>query len=203
MKIRFSPSFFQHNKLKEIYYKSLVVKNTSEKFERRFQHTYPVQSATEKEILMMDIKWGATRKTVCRVLGAPRFICKSATDERDVIVFFKQEIVGEKAIIQCHFLKDQFYYAHIDFIASLSRDNKKVQEMVKHKYLTPQVATDRDLIVTDPDNNTLILEHNVYLHLDYLTGKPAVIRKIRESRYVDLWENDSPRDPVKQSVLRL
>jgi hypothetical protein len=180
----------------------MLVKNTREKFEPSFQQNFPVILTTEKEILMMNIKWGATKKSVVRLLGAPRFTCTKSTDERHVILFFKQEIVGEKAIIQCHFLKDQFYYAHIDFTASLSQENKKVQEMVKHRYLTSDVGTERSLIITDPAANKLILEHNVYLHLEYLTGNPAMIKKITEGGFINV-EGKTGNNAKKPSLLQL
>jgi hypothetical protein len=203
MKIHLPPAFFQQNKLKEIYYKSFIVKNTVEKFDTSFQQGLPVVSTTETEITLMNIKWGATKKNVVRILGAPRFVCQVSTHERKVVLFFKQEILGEKAIIQCHFLKDQFYYAHIDFVASLSKENKKVQEMVKHRYLRSHIGTDRSLIITDPTNNKLILEHNVYLHLDYLTGKPALLKKLREGDFDDLQRNNTSKDVKHQWLLQL
>ena len=192
MKIHLPSSFFQPNKLKEIYYKSLVVKNTEEKFDPLCHRAFPLLFETEKEIMMMNIKWGASRKTVTRLLGNPRFACKALADDRSDILFFKQEIQQEKAIIQCHFLKDQFYYAHIDFVSSLSTENLKIQEMVRHKFQIADLKADRNLIITDPAENKLILEHNVYLHLEYLTGKPSIVKKIKEQAFL---KSETKRPP--------
>src|SRR5688572_12301412 len=124
MKINFPACFFQHNKLKEIYYKSFIVKNSQEKFGLDFQRNFPLVEIAQ-EISMMNIRWGSSKKTLTRLLGNPRFANKPVADASSEILFFKQQIAEEKAIIQCHFFKDQFFYSHIDFVTSLSRENKK------------------------------------------------------------------------------
>ena len=180
MKITFPACFFQHNRLKEIYYKSFIVKNSQEKFGHDFQRNFPLLEIAQ-EILMMNVKWGSSKKTIIRLLGNPRFANKPLAHAPREILFFKQQIAEEKAIIQCHFFKDQFYYSQLDFVTSLSRENKKVQEMVRQKYGIEDNKYSGDLVLADPCGNKLIIENNVYLQLHYMTGKPALVRKIYES----------------------
>ena len=180
MKITFPACFFQHNKLKEIYYKSYIVKNSQEKFNPDFQHRFPLIE-TSQDVLMMNIKWGSSKKTVTRLLGSPRFANKPPGDPAQDILLFKQQIAEEKAIIQCHFIKDQFYYGHIDFVTSLSRENKKVQEMVRQKYGLTETGYPGTVAIADAECNKLIIEENVYLQMHYITGKPALVRKINEA----------------------
>jgi hypothetical protein len=180
MKITFPACFFQHNKLKEIYYKSFIVKNSQEKFGHDFQRNFPLIEIAQ-DISMMNIQWGSSSKTVTRLLGNPRFATKPVGDAAADILFFKQQIAEEKAIIQCHFLKDQFYYSRVDFVTSLSRENKKVQEMVRQKYDLEDKKYVGNLVIADACGNKLIIEDNVYLQLHYITGKPALVRKIYES----------------------
>ena len=180
MKITFPTCFFQHNKLKEIYYKSFIVKNSQEKFGHDFQRSFPLVEIAQ-EISMMSIKWGSSKKTVTRLVGNPRYSTKTLADAASEILFFKRQIAEEKAIIQCHFFKDQFFYSHIDFVTSLSRENKKVQEMVRQKYGLEEEKYSGNIVIADPCGNKLIVEDNVYLRLNYMTGKPALVRKIYES----------------------
>jgi hypothetical protein len=179
MKVKFPACFFQHNKLKEIFYKSYIVKNSQDKFAGDFQSRFPGMETVE-EILMMNIRWGSSKKTVTRLLGNPRFANRPVADPAKEILFFKQQIAEEKAIVQCHFIKDQFYYGHVDFVSSLSRENKTVQEMVREKFKLAERDGLSSMIITDPASNKLVIEHNVYLQLHYITGKPALVRKIND-----------------------
>ena len=55
-----------------------------------------------------------------------------------------------------------------------------MQEMVREKFSLGGTGGLSSMIITDPAANKLVIEHNVYLQLHYITGKPALVRKINE-----------------------
>lgn len=177
MKIQLPDGFFGNNKIKEVYYNSFLVKQVEAKF---FPEALPcfVQLEAKTEVKLMELPWGCSRKSMIRFLGNPRFIIKPHQQASQEIFFFKQQIHGEKSIIQCHFLSDQFYFAHVDFISSLSSENKKILSLLQQKYCYDQFP-DEKIIIRDRDGNRILVDRNVYLRLDYLTGRGALIEKMK------------------------
>jgi hypothetical protein len=177
MKLLTKRSFFSSYNERDHYYKSLIVKNTVESSYQAVSRVYPGITETYKDVIFKDLLWGTTSRDVIHSLGSPRYKVDKLNDLTDhQILFFKREIMDQKTVMQCHFLHNQLYFLHIDFLSSLSKELEMIQQMIYRKYALNNTPGVPGNAIKDCYQNKLIINNDVILSLSYISGMPSVAK---------------------------
>ena len=177
MKLLSKRSFFSTYNERDQFYKSLIVKNTLQSSYQCLTTELPETAESYQDIIYKGIPWGSSSRDVVTKLGAARYKVEELNDLEDhLILFFKREILNEKAIVQCHFIDNQLYFIHIDFLSSLSVDVTFIHDLILKKYLLSHHAAARPLSLKDCYQNKLIINTDVTLSLSYVSGTASIAR---------------------------
>src|SRR5687768_6633771 len=177
MKLLSKRSFFSSYNERDHYYNSLIVKNTVESSYQTVSRSHPGIIESYKDVVFKDLLWGMTSRDVVHRLGSPRYKVDRLNDLNDhLILFFKREIMDQKTVMQCHFLHNQLYFIHIDFLSSLSKEISMIQEMIFKKYALGKSLSQQGNCIKDCYQNKLIINNDVILSLSYISGTPSVMK---------------------------
>ena len=176
MKLLSKKSFFSSNTGRDHYYNSLIVKNTVESSYKTVSREHPGIIESYKDVVFKDLLWGMAPRDVVQRLGSARYKVDKLNDLNDhLILFFKKEIMDQKTVMQCHFLSNQLYFIHIDFLSSFSKEVGMIQEMIYKKYVPGRSLSAQGNCIKDCYQNKLIINNDVILSLSYISGTPALI----------------------------
>jgi hypothetical protein len=177
MKLLIKRSFFSSHSERDQYYQSLVVKNTVESSYKAVSQTHPGIAESYKDVVFKDLLWGMTSRDVIHRLGSPRYKLDKLNDLSDhQILFFKREIMDQKTVMQCHFLHNQLYFVHIDFLSCLSKELDMIQQMIYRKYGLDHTTGSYSNAIKDCYQNKLVINNDVILSLSYISGMPSVAK---------------------------
>ena len=176
MKLLSTRSIFASGNERALYYRSLIVKGDLQSSYAAVSKTYQDLTESYKDIMYSELKWGSSSKEVTSRLGNPRYKVDALNDlQQHQVLFFKREILGHRAIVQCHFLYNQLYFVHIDFVSALSNELGCINELILKKYaLLPVDRRVGNFCITDGNQNKLQINNDVTLSLTYISGLPSV-----------------------------
>jgi hypothetical protein len=181
-----------HYSDRENFYKNFLVDTTPKSLMNSLTANCMGMAATADQISFKETPWGSTRKTVMRKFGSPRYIFDNTASLRNHLIFFyKQTLLNEKVVIQFHFLEDELFLIHVDFLSNTSLDIKAIKNVVEKKYGPIQVYQN-DIYLIDDSQNRLIIKQNLYLTFTYTSGESSVIRKL-EKQIADKMGNEGRR----------
>jgi hypothetical protein len=177
MKLLSKRSFFSTYNERDQFYKSLIVKNTLQSSYYCLTTERPGTAESYQDIIYKEIPWGSSSRDVINRLGAARYRVEELNDlDNHLILFFKREILNEKAVVQCHFIDNQLYFIHIDFLSSLSIDVAFIHDLIVKKYLLSEAMPGKPVSIKDCFQNRLIINTDVTLGLSYVSGTASVAR---------------------------
>ena len=144
---------------------------------KAISQTHPGIVESYKDVVFKDLLWGMTSRDVAHSLGGVRYKIDKLNDlSEHQILFFKREIMDQKTIIQCHFLHNQLYFVHIDFLSCLSKELDMIQEMIYRKYAVEHRTGSYSCAIKDCYQNKLIINNDVILSLSYISGMPSIAK---------------------------
>jgi hypothetical protein len=186
---------------RQYYYKSLVVKNSLPVTLEYLTKEHRVIFDTARNVMFKDLAWGISPRQTVNKLGRIRYKVENSNEfENHQILFFKRGILAQKAVMQCHFLRNELYFIHIDFHSSLSNELGFVSDMVFEKYLPTQTAAGPNTCIRDRHDNKLILNNEVTLNISYISGKPAIMKDLQKEL---LAQKNRQTTPAKRFVMEL
>jgi hypothetical protein len=162
-------SFYQE---KESFYRSFI-----NQYYLDFAHQHITQEhhnpyMTSTLIAPHDIQFGASIRKVIWKIGMPSFQVKDINDFKDhKILFYRTKLLGQKVLLQFHFINGFFYYSQLSFLSFTEKTNDILSNSIKAKYQCSGSFEEEDRIhMTDICGNKLIIEKGVYLTVSYITG---------------------------------
>jgi hypothetical protein len=172
---------FSNPRERDHYYRSLIVKDsltaTVELLSKKDEGT----TKTFNDIIFNEISWGSSERVLIRKLGMPRIRFQNINDlEHHTILFFKLEIGGKIAVVQCHLLENELYFLHLNFVMSPFNEVKVIEEMIREKYSVGITSPNSVVSCTDYFQNKLIIQHNVCLNISYISGKHSILHKLEK-----------------------
>jgi hypothetical protein len=179
-------SLFPHLKEKEVYYRNLIVKESLESSIETLSRKHPEMIKSFHDITFNNLAWGSSEKEIVRKLGDPRYKFQKVNDlDKHVILFFKIQICGHYAILQCHLFENELYFLHMHVARSLQRDVRFIEEMIHKKYSSEEFNPKANTCFEDYFQNKLVIEENVYLNIYYMSGKPAFLQKLQRELFLN------------------
>jgi hypothetical protein len=178
MKIGLQRPFLSTDNERDVYYKSLVVKNTLQTTLACLNNNDP-QKDTFQDIIFHDIPWASNSRTVIQKLGNPRYKLQKLNDLKDhLVLFFKMTLHDQPVVLQCHFVDNELYFVHIDFFTAAFDDIAFINEIIRKKYALQQDDSE-SLNFKDCYQNRLIIDHNVHYGINYICGQFAILKKLQ------------------------
>jgi hypothetical protein len=181
MRLSLPRTLFPAFKEREDYYRNLIVKDTLETTVHALQVNDPGISKTFHDITFKEISWGSSEKELIRKFGPARYKFQKINDlDKHVILFFKTKVCGQNAIIQCHLLENELYFLHIDFVNSVYKDVKFIEEIIHKKYSPSPYDPEIKTCFEDYFQNKLLISHTVYMNICYISGQVSILQKFEK-----------------------
>lgn len=142
-----------------------------------------------------DIQFGATPRKVIWKIGMPSFQVKDINDfDKHKILFYRTKLLGQRVLIQFHFINGFFYYSQLSFLSFTEKTNSILFSSIRNKYECPASMEGSDrLHMTDICGNKLIIEKGVYLTASYITGD-SYPRQLMQEQMTQRYELSNKAD---------
>lgn len=163
---RFSPSSYAVSR-KEYYERALFPQNTHAflGYETGFSATSLIQ--------YKDMNWGMPESKIMELCGAPRYsVTVTIAGYMYKVIFYRELTEGKNYLVQLHFINDSFFYSCNTLRAE---KNFTQRDIIKTGIITTYSGTKintakNPIVLSDADNNRIIITDSVYFHLGYLSG---------------------------------
>ena len=142
-----------------------------------------------------DIQFGATPRKIIWKIGMPSFQVTDINDFKNhKILFYRTKLLGQRVLIQFHFINGFFYYSQLSFLSFTEKTNSILFNSIRNKYECPGSMEESDrLHMTDICGNKLIIEKGVYLTVSYITGD-SYPRKLMQEQIAQRHELSNKAD---------
>ncbi|MBI2271090.1 MAG: hypothetical protein HYU69_12160 [Bacteroidetes bacterium] len=157
------------------------------------------------KIEFRNAAWGCKDSVIKKILGKPRYILEKRHGNIIYsVLFHKEKISKYKVNIQTHFIDNVFFYACCTFSLLTKQEIHDFKNIIIEKYMAAKPKNENSGIdrhvLTDSNNNKIIIKDDVYFRICYLSGNKDLLRIIHK---INKEETDShnEHDKIKYDKL--
>ena len=162
------------------YYERLVLPKDISFFSRIFQSKNTALPSS-LPVAFRELKFGDSPKIVSRKLKLPRYIIENYGIASQ-IYFYKETINHHRAIIQLHFLHEEFFCACYTFRHESNGEQIRIKKMLFEKYARLNGNTfEKCNALIDSLGNIIFIYDNITLNIFYLWGNEKIEKVISDS----------------------
>src|SRR5690349_23064981 len=181
MKILSKGYLFSSRNERDEFYRNLILKNNLHTTHDCLTRINSSSIDSYKDIIFRGLLWGSSVKDVIATLGTPRYKVEKLNDLNDhLVLFFKREILQQRAIVQCHFLQNELYFVHVDFPQAFSHELRHISDAIYNKYALNKPTEIANHCLVDCYQNKLVIHNDVTLSISYISGTASIVKLLEK-----------------------
>lgn len=168
-------------KRKTTYYKRYYYRNSfiPYDFKERYDfisklHTY---KTAESILFKGKVPFDINLKSVETILGKAHFVHEDEKINNYFTVYYKNKLNDLKNKSQLHFYGNQFFYGIQIFPYLTKVQQEEFSNLIRIKYQYPSNTT-YPIVLTDHQQNLLIISVNLGIVLEYITGNKLQVERV-------------------------
>lgn len=168
-------------KRKTTYYKSYYYRNSFIPYDFKERHDLisklQAYKTAENILFKGKVPFDINLKSVEAILGKAHFVHEDEKINNYFTVYYKNKLNDIKNKSQLHFYGNQFFYGIQIFPYLTKVQQEEFSDLLRIKYQYPS-STNYPIVLSDHQQNLLIISYNLGLTLEYITGNHLLIKQV-------------------------